>query len=123
LTPLIEKAVATRSYDDLRAAFDAHDVCWGPYRTLLETVSEEHGLVKGNPVFAVIDNPSGHSYPVPGSAATLPGKLRGTPIRAPQLGEHTDEILGEILGFSAGTIGRLHDQGIVASAPSNVETS
>jgi 2-methylfumaryl-CoA isomerase len=118
---LVEKAVASRSYDDLRAAFDAHDVCWGPYRTLLETASAEDGWVKDNPVFTVIDNPSGHSYPVPGSAATLPGKSRGTPIRAPQLGEHTDEILGEILGFSAGTIGRLHDQGIVASAPSDLQ--
>ena len=33
---------------------------------------------------------------------------------APRLGEHTDEILSEILGLSAVEIGRLHDNGIAA---------
>jgi 2-methylfumaryl-CoA isomerase len=32
------------------------------------------------------------------------------------LGEHTDEILLDILGLSSSEIGRLHDDGIVASA-------
>jgi 2-methylfumaryl-CoA isomerase len=30
------------------------------------------------------------------------------------LGEHTDHVLAEVLGLSAGEIGRLHDSGIVA---------
>jgi 2-methylfumaryl-CoA isomerase len=38
------------------------------------------------------------------------------PTRAPLLGEHTDEVLATILGLSDGAIGRLHDEGVVASA-------
>jgi len=41
--------------------------------------------------------------------------LPQTPPRpAPVLGEHTDEVLAEILGLSALEIGKLHDSGIVA---------
>jgi 2-methylfumaryl-CoA isomerase len=36
------------------------------------------------------------------------------PLRAPRLGEHTDEILMEVLGLPSGEVGRLHDAGIVA---------
>jgi 2-methylfumaryl-CoA isomerase len=115
LTDLIGKAVAVRQCDELRAEFDAHDVCYGPYQGLYEAASEKCGLIQGNPVFTAINNPSGYTYPAPGSPATLPGQTRHAPIRAPRLGEHTDQILVEVLGLSAGAIGRLHDEGTVAS--------
>jgi 2-methylfumaryl-CoA isomerase len=34
--------------------------------------------------------------------------------RAPLLGEHTDQILLDILGLSEAEVGRLHDAGVVA---------
>ena len=33
---------------------------------------------------------------------------------APVLGEHTDEVLAEVLGLGDGEIGRLYDRGVVA---------
>jgi hypothetical protein len=42
------------------------------------------------------------------------GRLPAQP--ALRLGEHTEEILTEILGISATEFGQLHDQGIVATA-------
>jgi 2-methylfumaryl-CoA isomerase len=47
--------------------------------------------------------------------ATIPQAKRGPVRPAPRLGEHTGEVLAEVLGLSAAEIGRLHDQGIVAS--------
>ena len=39
------------------------------------------------------------------------------PVRpAPVLGQDTDQVLSEILGFSDGELGRLHDQGIIGNA-------
>lgn len=35
-------------------------------------------------------------------------------MRAPLLGEHTDEILSSILGLSDGEVARLHDERVVA---------
>jgi len=35
---------------------------------------------------------------------------------APLLGQHTDEVLLDVLGLDSGAVGRLHDAGIVAGA-------
>jgi hypothetical protein len=36
------------------------------------------------------------------------------PKRAPLLGEHTDEILLEVLGLSDAEVGKIHDEKVVA---------
>jgi len=41
------------------------------------------------------------------------GEIRH-PARAPRLGEHTDEVLTEILGYGGSTIARLRAQGVIA---------
>jgi 2-methylfumaryl-CoA isomerase len=115
LVPIVRDVVARWRYEDLVAAFNARGVCWGPYQTLREAATDER-LVTGNPIFSTIANPSGHSYPVPGAAATLPSAERLPPVRAPRLGEHTDQVLAELLGLGSGEIGRLHDAQVVFSA-------
>jgi 2-methylfumaryl-CoA isomerase len=51
---------------------------------------------------------------MPGSPLDF-GALDRVPVRrAPLLGEHTDEILADLLGLSDAEIGRLHDDGVVA---------
>jgi len=41
------------------------------------------------------------------------GEVRA-PARAPRLGEHTDAILSDILGYGETTIARLRAQGVIA---------
>jgi 2-methylfumaryl-CoA isomerase len=62
-------------------------------------------------------HPSGYEYLTPGAAASITSGERHTPRPAPRLGEHTDEILAEVLALTSGEIGDLHDRGLVASAP------
>jgi 2-methylfumaryl-CoA isomerase len=56
------------------------------------------------------------SYPAPGAMATIPQDARGSVQPAPRLGQHTDDVLAEVLGMSGTEIGRLHDAGVVAGA-------
>jgi 2-methylfumaryl-CoA isomerase len=51
---------------------------------------------------------------MPGTPLRFSGLPRSPVRRAPLLGEHTEEVLGDVLGLSATEIGRLHDAGTVA---------
>jgi 2-methylfumaryl-CoA isomerase len=115
LVPLVEAAISTRRAEDLAKAFDQHGVCWAPYRTLKAALSEDPRLCLSNSVFSPLTHLSGYQYPTPGAAMTLQGIPRSGPRRAAHLGEHTDEVLAEVLGLSAHKIGELHDRGIVAT--------
>lgn len=116
LNPIVAAAVAARSYDDLAAAFEAESVCWGPYRTLTEALAVDPAISAANPLLSSIEHRSGHTYLTPGSAATFTGLPRETPVIAPALGQHTEEVLAEVLGLSSGAIADLHDKKIVASS-------
>jgi 2-methylfumaryl-CoA isomerase len=71
-------------------------------------------LFTANPIFQTITHKSGLTYPAAGPAATLAGEPRGPVRPAPMLGADTDAVLAEVLGLASGTIGRLHDEGLVA---------
>jgi len=113
LYPLFERAFAQRTAADLAPAFDAGGVTWGAYQPL-EAALDDPRLYKGNPVFADIVHPSGLTYPAPGAMATIPQDVREDARPAPRLGQHTDEVLAEVLGMSGGEIAKLHDDGVVA---------
>jgi 2-methylfumaryl-CoA isomerase len=103
---------------DLATLFDKAGVLWSVYRKLSEAMLTEPGFVLDNPVFAPQLHPAGFIYPTPGAAATFASFDRGQPPRAPRLGEHTDEILSEVLKLSSIEIAKLHDSGIVAGPTS-----
>ena len=113
LYPLFERAFADRTAADLAPAFDAGGVTWGAYQPL-EAALDDPRLFKANPVFEAIAHPSGLTYPAPGAMATIPQDVRGDVRPAPKLGQHTDEVLAEVLGLSGAEIARLHDEGTVA---------
>lgn len=113
LFPLFEAAFAKTDLADLVPVFEKEGVCWGPYQPLTAALDDPR-LFAGNPMFAEIDHPSGLRYPAPGPAATIPQDTRAPARPAPKLGQHTDQVLAEVLGMSSGEIARLHDEGIVA---------
>lgn len=112
LYPLFERAFAAKTAAELTPAFDAGGVTWGAYQPL-EAALNDRRLFKDNPLFQAIAHPSGLTYPAPGAMGTIPQEKRGPVRPAPRLGEHTDEVLAEVLGLSAAEIARLHDQGVV----------
>jgi 2-methylfumaryl-CoA isomerase len=51
---------------------------------------------------------------MPGTPLAFSGAERLRPARAPRLGEHTDEVLADLLGLGEREISVLRDQGVVA---------
>jgi 2-methylfumaryl-CoA isomerase len=114
LFPLFEKAISGRMVADLRPAFDANGVTWASYQSVHQAVTSDARLFTENPQFLPLRQPSGVNYPSAGPACRVEGDDRGSPGLAPGLGEHTEQVLADVLKLDAGEIGRLFDQGIVA---------
>jgi 2-methylfumaryl-CoA isomerase len=113
LFALLEQALARRDLASLLPAFDELGVCWGPYQTLTDAVTVDERFSQST-ILSEVAHPSGERYPTTGPAVSFTGLERAAPGRAPKLGEHTDEVLADVLGLPQHEIARLHDQGLVA---------
>jgi 2-methylfumaryl-CoA isomerase len=109
---------ASRDLEEIRAAFAGTSVSWGPYQTFRQLVTEDPRVSTANPMFEAVDHPGVGTYLMPGSPLDFSGLERLPVRRAPQLGEHTEEVLADVLGLAGGEIGRLYDDGVVASPSS-----
>jgi len=104
---------AGRDLDEIARLFAAAGVSWSPYRSFRQLLAEDPRASTANPMFSSVDQPG--IGPLLSAASPLEfSAVSRVPVRpAPRLGEHTDQILGE-LGLSAAEIIALHGRGIVA---------
>ena len=105
---------ASRDLAEVREAFAGTGVSWGPYQTFRQLIEEDPRVSTANPMFEAVDHPGVGDYLMPGSPLDFSVDGRLPVRRAPQLGEHTEEVLADLLGLSGIEIGRLHDAGVVA---------
>lgn len=115
LYPLFEAAIGARSQADLATVLEAGGIVHSAYRTMSEAVRDP-ALVADNPIFGEAENPSGERYPAVGAFASLPDADRGQPASAPRNGQHSEEVLGDVLRLPSGEIARLIDAGSVGTA-------
>ena len=114
LGAILKPWTINHTFDEIKEVFDLHGVCWGPYQTFLELVDHDPRCSTENPMFEMVEQPGVGSYLMAGSPLHFSEQGRLPPTRAPELGEHTDEILADVLSLSETEIGRLHDEGVVA---------
>ena len=115
LNPLFEAAFARVTAADLAPAFESEGVCWSRYRSLHEALETAPEFSEANPMLSSVGHPGGR-YLTPGTGATLPAASRCPSPPCTTLGQHTEEVLTEILNLPSHEIARLHDIGIAASA-------
>ncbi len=114
IAPIVARWIGARTYEEVRAAFDKADVCWGPYRSFSQMVREDPRCSTDNPLFDDVEQPGIGAFMMPGSPLEFERHERRAVRPAPLLGQHTDEILADVLGLSAARIGALRDARIVA---------
>lgn len=100
-----------RELSEIRTAFTGTGVSWGPYQTFGQLVAEDPRLA--SEMWEQVEHPGVGSYPMPGTPLDFSAVPREPVRRAPQLGEHTDEVLNDLLGLSATEIARLRDDGVI----------
>ena len=116
LAALFEPWFAARTMAEVAAVFETHRVTWGPYRTVRQAMERDADLSTAHPMFSMLHQPGIGTYLAPACPLDFSAVPRLPAAPAPTLGQHTDEILLEVLGLSSAQVGTLHDAGIVAGA-------
>jgi len=110
----IEQFTMTMDKFEAMDLFNKHDIPCGPILSMKE-IAEEQSLRSTGTVVEV-DHPTRGKYLTVGN----PIKLSDSPAdvrRSPLLGEHTDEILKDVLGFKAAEIAEIKNSGALSAPP------
>ena len=111
MTRVLQEIFSTKPTQEWVAALEAAGVANGPINNLAQVFEEPQ--VKARGVKIELDHPVAGKMPLVAS----PMRFSGTPIEyrnaPPVLGQHTDEVLGRVLGKSEAEIAKLKSDGIV----------
>ncbi|PCJ28270.1 MAG: 2-methylfumaryl-CoA isomerase [SAR86 cluster bacterium] len=119
LKQLFEPWFLQHDSKSVHKALEEGGVCWGPYQSVQQLVENDVDCSEDNPLFSKVEQPGIGAYLVPSNPLGFTGLDRLDEKPAPLLGQHTDEILADILGLSSSQIGQLHDQSVIAGADEN----
>ena len=107
----------TKTKFEAMEELNKHDIPCGPILSMQE-IAEDQSLRDTGTVVEV-DHPGRGKYLTVGN----PIKMSDSPTevkRSPLLGEHTDEILGQVLKFDADRIAAIHASGALGQPPSRL---
>jgi crotonobetainyl-CoA:carnitine CoA-transferase CaiB-like acyl-CoA transferase len=111
LVPLLEPVMKTRSKADWLSTLEAAKVPCGAINDLSEVFSDPQVQQRGMVTHWQ------HPLKADLRLVSSPIKLGGTPVRTdlppPLLGQHTDEVLGAMLGLEPAGIAALREQGVI----------
>ena len=111
LLPMIAEQIKARTNREWQDALEAVGVPCGPINALDEVFADPQVRARG--MRFELDHPLAGRVPMVAS----PMRFSETPIEyhapPPLLGEHTDDVLGELLGLDAGEIARLREGGVI----------
>ena len=119
IAALLARWCGGKTLAEIAAAFAGSGVLWGPFQDFVELVRDDPRCSPANPLFAAVEQPGIGRYPMPGLPFDFGAAPREPTSPAPRLGEHTDQVLAEVVGLPGGEIARLHDGKIVAGPNGN----
>lgn len=106
---------AARKVQEFASDFNAMGLTWSEFRTTRQAMREDPDLSEENPMFQTLSQPGLGTFPVPSLPTTFSAHDRVPPRLAPELGAHTEEILGDVAKLTDTEIAQLFDAGVVQS--------
>ncbi len=111
LVPLLNEILGARTADEWMKRFEEVGVPAGRIRTVPEVCESPHLKARG--MVVTLPHPAAGRVTVMG----VPVRLHATPGKAvtapPRLGQHTEAVLGSVLGLSRREVTRLRNSGVV----------
>ena len=101
--------VAQHTREEVVALLQGYQVPAAPLRDVKEVLNDPHLHARG--FLTMMDTPSG-PMALPNSPIRYGASPLRTLTRPPELGEHTDQVLGELCGFDAAKLDGLRRDGI-----------
>lgn len=105
---------AARTVAEFARVFDKAGITWSEFRSFRQALAEDPDLSTANPMFSMVEQPGMGSWLSPSSPVGFDAFARLPARPAPRLGEHTEEILGDVLGLPDAEIASLFDDRVVA---------
>jgi crotonobetainyl-CoA:carnitine CoA-transferase CaiB-like acyl-CoA transferase len=110
LVPLVEEVMRTRSAAQWQTALTAADVPHAPVWTYADAFASPQAAARGLRV--EVRDADGRRVDLLGSPFHVDGPPP-PPAPPPALGQHTAEVLSELLGLDAGRVEELRRQGVI----------
>src|ERR1039458_2413747 len=112
LISILDAAFAQKDLAEWRGLFNQYEVAWAPVQKTASVIHDRQ--MEANGVFAHIEVPGFGEAGTINNPLTLEGVDLEAPRPAPEIGEHTAEILGS-LGMSSEAIAELEKRGVVTT--------
>ncbi len=104
-----------RSLVQVRETLDQHGVCWGRYQSVRQLVDEDPACSEANPMFSKVEQPGVGGLLTAATPYDYVGGRREPAEPAPRLGQHTEQVLSELLGMGQSQFGELLARRIVGA--------
>ncbi|HEV7801886.1 MAG TPA: CoA transferase [Burkholderiales bacterium] len=113
LIAALQEAFLTKPYEEWEPLLLANDIPVGAINNIAQVV--EHPQVKARESLREVDHPSVGKVRVVRSPVRLSKTPAKSPTPSPTHGQHTHEVLREVLGMSAGEIATLEAAGVLGT--------
>ncbi len=113
ITEVFKPWFAARKVSEFEGEFNSKGLTWSEFRSVREALEQDADMSLSNPMFSNVEHPGIGTFLTPRHPANFAAMETKSAGAAPVLGEHTEEILGDLLGLGDKAIGQLFDKGVV----------
>lgn len=112
INEMVSERTREKSVQELVDIFTEHQVPHAPILGITEALAQPQALARE--MVVETEHQTLGRIPIVNRSIKFPGSGQDIPAAPPVLGQHTDEILGEVLGLTAEQIEKLRQSGVVA---------